>query len=99
VLTPRLNYYERSNDPIGTPSVQSYLAEDFYVSLLAFSDDGRSASFNAWIFPLVGWIWWMIPMLVGGALISLWPTRYKALAFSAVPHSSAAIKTSPGSAA
>lgn len=82
VLTPRMNFYERSTDPIGTPAVKSRFTEDFYVSLLAFSDGGRSASFNAWIFPLVGWIWWTIPILVLGSLITLWPSRRKALAVS-----------------
>jgi cytochrome c-type biogenesis protein CcmF len=99
VLTPRMNFYERSNDPVGTPAVKSHLTEDFYVSLLAFSDEGRAASFNAWIFPLVGWIWWMIPILVLGSLISLWPNRRRALAASLIARSSPAITSSPSSAA
>jgi cytochrome c-type biogenesis protein CcmF len=77
-MVPRLNYYERSTDPIGTPAVQSKLHQDLYLSLLAFAPNGSSASINAWIFPLVGWIWWSIPILVLGALIAIWPARKRA---------------------
>jgi cytochrome c-type biogenesis protein CcmF len=72
---PRLNYYERSTDPIGTPAVRESAKEDLYMSLMAFSPGGSTASLNVWVFPLVGWIWYSIPILVLGTLISLWPTR------------------------
>jgi cytochrome c-type biogenesis protein CcmF len=42
---------------------------------MAFSEERGTASFNAWIFPLVGWIWWSIPLLVLGTLIAVWPAR------------------------
>lgn len=76
-LTPRLNFYERSNDPIGTPAVLSQPHEDLYVSLLAFSDEGRTASFNVYRFPLVAWIWGSLPLIVLGSLIAAWPARRK----------------------
>jgi cytochrome c-type biogenesis protein CcmF len=72
---PRMNYYERSTDPIGTPAVRETPTEDLYISLMAFSQQAGSASFNLWVFPLVGWIWWSIPLLVLGSLIALWPSR------------------------
>jgi cytochrome c-type biogenesis protein CcmF len=74
-LQPRLNYYERSTDPIGTPAVRESAKEDLYLSLMAFSERGTTASLNVWVFPLVGWIWYSIPILVLGTLISLWPSR------------------------
>lgn len=72
---PRMNYYERSNDPIGTPMVNARAFRDVYVSLLSFDPKAGTASFNAWLFPLVGWIWYPIPILVLGTLIALWPRR------------------------
>jgi cytochrome c-type biogenesis protein CcmF len=72
---PRLNYYERSNDPVGSPMVHEMVVRDIYVSLLAFDGKSGSATFNAWVFPLVGWIWYAIPILVLGTLIALWPQR------------------------
>ncbi len=72
---PRMNYYERSTDPVGSPSVSEMVLRDVYVSLLAFDAGRGTASFNMWIFPLVGWIWYAIPVLVLGTLIALWPQR------------------------
>jgi cytochrome c-type biogenesis protein CcmF len=86
LLSPRMNFFERSTDPIGTPAVRSTPGGDLYVTLLAFSDDERSATFNLWLFPLVGWIWGSIPILVLGALIAMWPgRRTRAALSSAVP--------------
>ncbi len=75
ILTPRLNYYERSTDPIGSPAVWSLPHEDVYLSLLAYAPDKKSATLNAWIFPLVGWIWLVIPFVAFGTLIAIWPQR------------------------
>jgi cytochrome c-type biogenesis protein CcmF len=72
---PRMNYYERMTDPIGTPSVRETPREDLYISLMTSSQQAGTASFNIWIFPLVGWIWWSLPLLVLGTLIALWPSR------------------------
>lgn len=72
---PRMNFYERSNDPVGSPAVKAELTKDIYVSLLAFEPKERTASFNAWVFPLVGWIWYSLPLLVLGSAIALWPRR------------------------
>ncbi|AGC45983.1 cytochrome c-type biogenesis protein CcmF [Myxococcus stipitatus DSM 14675] len=81
-MQPRLNYYERSTDPIGTPAVRETAGEDLYISLMAFSQQTENASLNVWVFPMVGWIWWSIPLLVLGTLIALWPRRKAAVALS-----------------
>jgi cytochrome c-type biogenesis protein CcmF len=96
-LFPRMNFYETSTDPIGTPAVRSVAHEDLYVSLMAFDDKANTASLKVWIFPLVGWIWWSIPILVVGTLISIWPSRKAKLAASAnPPGSSAGSGSGPG---
>ncbi len=76
-LAPRMNFYERSTDPVGSPAVASSAFDDLYLTLLAFNENGQggSASFNMWTFPLVGWIWWSIPLFVLGALVAAWPKR------------------------
>ncbi|NTX07927.1 heme lyase CcmF/NrfE family subunit [Myxococcus sp. CA051A] len=81
-MKPRLNYYERSTDPIGTPAVRETAGEDLYISLMAFSEQAGNASFNVWVFPLVGWIWWCIPLFVLGTIIALWPRRRAAVAMA-----------------
>ncbi|MHB8875261.1 MAG: heme lyase CcmF/NrfE family subunit [Myxococcaceae bacterium] len=77
---PRMNYYQMSSEPVGSPAVQAKFFKDVYVTLLAFDAERNTASFNAWIFPLVGWIWYALPILVLGTLIALWPQRKTALA-------------------
>jgi cytochrome c-type biogenesis protein CcmF len=94
-LRPRMNYYETMTDPVGTPEVRSTAREDLYVSLLAFSgkrqspDGLETASFNTWVFPLVGWIWWSIPVLVAGTLIALWPSRRARVVVAGTPTTAA----------
>jgi cytochrome c-type biogenesis protein CcmF len=82
LLRPRMNFFERSTDPIGTPAVRSTALGDVYFSLLALSEDNRTATLNAWIFPMVGWIWWSIPILVLGSLIAIWPGKRSKLVAS-----------------
>ncbi|MDQ3266061.1 MAG: heme lyase CcmF/NrfE family subunit [Myxococcota bacterium] len=79
-MLPRMNFYERSTDPIGTPAVRETAREDLYISLMAFSQAENTASFNVWVFPLVSWIWWSIPLILLGSAIAAWPTRKKAAA-------------------
>jgi cytochrome c-type biogenesis protein CcmF len=74
--SPRMNFYEgRMTDSIGSPAVDEQPLHDVYISLLKFDPAGQTASLNVWLFPLVGWIWYAIPLFVIGALISLWPQR------------------------
>ncbi len=79
-LTPRMNFYERSTDPIGTPAVWTGPKEDLYVSLMAYDDAGDSASLKVWTFPLVAWIWWSLPLFAIGTLIAVWPARKSRIA-------------------
>jgi len=72
-LAPRMNFYERSTDPVGSPAIRSAAFEDLYLTLLAFDAEAPTASFNAWVFPMVSWIWWSIPFFVIGALVAGWP--------------------------
>jgi cytochrome c-type biogenesis protein CcmF len=92
---PRMNYYEGRTDPVGSPMVREMVWRDVYVSLLAFDSKTGSASFNAWVFPLVGWIWYTIPVLVLGTLIALWPQRKQREEKTAAPEG--AVATGSGS--
>ncbi len=64
-LEPRLNFYPTSDQPITTPAVRSNAAEDLYLTLMAFEQDGSSATVRGIVEPLVAWIW------IGGALVGL----------------------------
>ncbi len=65
MMRPRLNYYPMSDQPIGTPSVRTRPSEDLYLSLMAYSRDGSTATVNIIVNPMVVWIW------IGGGIAAL----------------------------
>jgi cytochrome c-type biogenesis protein CcmF len=72
-FVPRLNYYPNSDTPILTPAVRYALREDLYLTLMAYAQDGSTATLKAFISPLVSWIW-IGGLVIGlGALFALWP--------------------------
>ncbi len=86
---PRQNYYDSMNSPVGSPTVETLLFKDVYVSLVSADEKNKSATFNAWIFPMVGWIWYSIPVFVLGTLIAIWPQRKKQAASNPLPEHAA----------
>ncbi|MEE2962118.1 MAG: heme lyase CcmF/NrfE family subunit [Myxococcota bacterium] len=74
-MQPKLNYYRSQREPIGTPHVRTIGNQDIYLSLLAFEEQGRRVVVKAYIMPMVPWIWWSLPIIMLGSLISLWPRR------------------------
>ncbi len=73
-LYPKLNYYQMSDQPIGTPAVRTRAHEDLYITLMAFEQDGSSITIRALVEPLVGWIWVGSLVIGAGALVAL---RYR----------------------
>jgi cytochrome c-type biogenesis protein CcmF len=78
--SPRLNYYPRMNEPIASPAVDEGLWRDVYVSLIAFNEKAGTATLNAWVFPLVGWIWYALLLLCIGSVWALLPVKTRAAA-------------------
>jgi cytochrome c-type biogenesis protein CcmF len=72
--SPRLNYYARMNEPIASPAVDNGLWRDVYVSLVAFNEKAQTATLNAWVFPLVGWIWYSLLLLCLGSFWAFLPS-------------------------
>jgi cytochrome c-type biogenesis protein CcmF len=72
---PALNFYNSQREPVGTPDVHTYGAEDLYLSLMSFEQDGSRVAIKAFVNPLVSWIWWSLPFFILGSAVSLWPTR------------------------
>jgi cytochrome c-type biogenesis protein CcmF len=77
-MNPRLNYYRaRGTEPITTPAVRSRAHKDLYMNLLAFEQDGSSATVTVITEPLVVWIWIGSAVIAFGAFFSAWPRRRK----------------------
>jgi cytochrome c-type biogenesis protein CcmF len=75
VLSPRMNFYPTSQQPIPTPDVRSTPLGDTYMNLMSFESGGQSATIKVINEPLVPWIWAGGGIIVLGALIAGWPTR------------------------
>ena len=73
MLDPRMNYYRVSDQPVATPAVRSRAYGDLYVNLMAFEQDGSSATLRVLVEPFVMWIWVGGLIIAMGALVSLWP--------------------------
>ena len=74
-LDPRQHFYGLSDEPVPTPAVRSTVFRDLYVNLMAFANDGSSATLRILVEPLVLWIWLGGAIVCAGAAIALWPRR------------------------
>jgi cytochrome c-type biogenesis protein CcmF len=78
-LTAGFDFYpDRSPNTATRAGIRSTPLEDLYVIASEFTEDGR-ALFRVLVNPLVFWIWVAGPVLVLGALVSLWPERERRL--------------------
>jgi cytochrome c-type biogenesis protein CcmF len=72
-LSPRMNYYNSSEQPIVTPAVRSSLREDLYLTLMAFERDGSSITLRVIVDAMVAWIWIGGGVVLLGGLLAAWP--------------------------
>jgi cytochrome c-type biogenesis protein CcmF len=57
--------------------VRSRLNEDLYLNFGGMSDDNQRAVIQAYVLPLVTWIWIGGLVLIGGTLVCLVPSKIK----------------------
>ena len=74
-VTPSLNFYPASSDPIGTPSIRYGVLRDFYSSVIGFQGEGDEATFRFFINPGVTWLWVGGAIMALGGLLAAWPRR------------------------
>ncbi len=73
-LEPERRFYKASRQGLGHIGLRPRLNEDLYVNFVV--DDGK-AVLQAYIFPLVAWIWIGSLVLVVGTLVALVPSKVK----------------------
>ncbi len=84
-LATALRDYPNSPTAIATPAVRTSLAEDLYVTLLAYDTSTGAVTLHLFVNPLVVWIW-MGGAIVGiGAAFAIWPERQAHRAIVAEP--------------
>jgi cytochrome c-type biogenesis protein CcmF len=76
-LEPEKRFYKASRQGTSEVGIRQRLNEDLYLNFGGMSDDNQRAVIQAYIFPLVSWIWIGTLVVLGGTLICLVPSKRK----------------------
>ncbi len=75
-MQPEQRLYKASRQPSSEVAIRRALHEDLYVNFAGTADDGK-AVIQAYVFPLVAWIWIGYWILLVGTLICLVPSKVR----------------------
>lgn len=73
-LAPQREYYKAANQAVGRVDIRHSLNEDLYVNFAGVNADNLPVV-EAYLFPLVNWIWIGALVLLCGTLVTLMPGR------------------------
>ena len=76
-LEPEKRFYMASRQGTSEVGIRQRPNEDLYLNFGGMSDDNQRAVIQAYVFPLVSWIWIGGLVLIGGTLICLVPSKIK----------------------
>jgi cytochrome c-type biogenesis protein CcmF len=78
ILSPERRFYIASNQPTSEVSIRRRLNEDLYVNFAGASDTNENAIIlDAYLFPLVSWIWIGYWVVLFGTIVCLVPSKTK----------------------
>ncbi len=90
-LDPRIEFYQRTGQPMTIPSARSTITEDFYVILVNWEPTSAdAATFRIFLNPMINWVWAGGVIFILGTLIAAWPEREKQPARARRPVAAAA---------
>ena len=76
-LTPERRIYEKSQQPVSMVAIKRQLNEDLYINFAGMGSESQRPTSQAYVFPLVSWIWAGYWVLLFGSLICLVPAKIK----------------------
>ncbi len=76
-LTPERRMYKASQQGTSEVAIRRRLNEDLYLNFAGMSDDNQRAVVQAFVFPLVSWIWVGFWVVAAGTLICLVPSKVR----------------------
>lgn len=76
-LTPERRIYEKSQQPVSMVAIKRQLNEDLYINFAGMGSESQLPTIQAYVFPLVTWIWAGYWVLLFGSLICLVPAKVK----------------------
>ncbi len=71
-IIPRRDYFTIQQQTATIPGVYSTPGMDFYVMLIGWDDQGKSASFKIYINSLINWVWMGGLVMILGTIIAAW---------------------------
>jgi cytochrome c-type biogenesis protein CcmF len=74
-VSPRREFYKAQRQPIGRVAIRRRMNEDLYLNFAQTQED--KAVIQAYVFPLVNWIWAGGVVLVFGTLVALVPSKVR----------------------
>jgi cytochrome c-type biogenesis protein CcmF len=74
-MEPRRQFYKAQRQPVGRVDIRRRLNEDLYLNFAQTQDD--KVIIQAYVFPLVCWIWAGGLVLIFGTLVALVPSKIK----------------------
>jgi cytochrome c-type biogenesis protein CcmF len=76
-LFPERRLYKASQQPTSEVSIRRRINEDLYVNFAGLSVDNKRAVIQAYVFPLVSWIWIGFWVLAFGTIVCLIPNKVR----------------------
>jgi cytochrome c-type biogenesis protein CcmF len=76
-LHPERRLYKASKQPTSEVAIRRRLNEDLYLNFAGMGDESQKPVIQAYVFPLVSWIWIGFVVLILGTLVCLVPSKVK----------------------
>jgi cytochrome c-type biogenesis protein CcmF len=76
-MEPEKRFYKSSQQPTSEVSIRRRINEDLYLNFAGKSNDNQKAVIQAYVFPLVTWIWIGFWVLAIGTLVCLVPSKVR----------------------
>ena len=76
-MEPARRFYKASQQPTSEVAIRRRLNEDLYLNFAGVSNDNQRAVIQAYVFPLVSWIWIGFWVLAIGTLVCLIPSKVR----------------------
>ncbi len=74
LLQPGQDFFIAQEQAMTTPAMHHSLAEDLYIILAGWEDGGVTATFKAYVEPLINWLWIGGLVFILGTAMAVWPT-------------------------
>jgi cytochrome c-type biogenesis protein CcmF len=74
-LDPEKRLYLAKSEPASEVAIRRRPNEDLYINFAGLSDDGQKVVMQAYVFPLVSWIWVGYWVVLSGTIICLIPSK------------------------